>query len=1015
MPINDQRPYVQISIANMKIIALLDSGASRSICGTPGIIFLNSLGVKLTKNPIENIRTLDHTEHVSTGAYHVPIRCGDREHVISILAVPSLQQSFLLGIDFWRVFNVTLSSNDQLWDIQINCLSTQQQSPAKVINYDNLDPKQRAVINQIRDEFQRLSAKGLGRTTAITHVINTEGSLPIKQRYYPVSPAIQQRMKGEIERMLALDVIEESSSPWSSPLVMVNKPNGKIRLCLDSRKLNSVSKKDQYPLPYVSNILDRLGEARFLSSIDLREAFWQIPLEENSKEATAFVAPGIGFYQFKVLPYGLHNATQTMQRLMDRLFRHREDVFVYLDDIVIATPTFQKHVEVLREVLDKLESNKLTVNFEKCQFCQPRLSFLGYEVDEKGLHTSTKKVEAILNFPKPTTTTELRSFAGLAGWYRRFVQDYASMVAPLYELTKTKKKKDKLEWNEEADQAFNEIKTALSTAPVLATPNFSLPFYVHCDASKKGIGGVLTQIQNGEEHPIAFVSRQFHGAERNYSTTEQECLAVVFSLEKFRPYVEGYHFTVYTDHASLKWLMKLEQPSGRLARWCVKLQQYDCEIIHKKGKDNVVPDALSRAHPEIGLVEVAVEDSDEWYIKMLAKVALSPDDYGQWTIEEGKLYKAADNADEGQKSWKLVIPESSKLAVLQECHDDERAGHFGTFKTHRRIAEKYYWPRMLQYVKKYVRSCDVCKSNKPAPSNKTFLMGKFKDIHEPWQMISLDLMGPLPRSSAGNCWLLVITDWFTKYPILAPLRKATAKKITEIVEDRVFLTHGVPEIIIADNGGQFVGKEFANLRARYKVPRFWKNALYHPQNNPTERTNRTIKTAIKAYIGNNHRKWDVNIPQVSLAIRTAVNDSTGYSPFFLNTGRQYISSGNEYELNRKKSNTSVNEDRDQHASTLFHSHSDVFLDVQRRLRRAYDQNAKQYNKGKTKVSFQVGEIVWKKNYVLSDASKFFAAKLAPRFIKCIVVEKKSDLVYVLESMDGHQLGTWHIKDLKPDS
>jgi RNase H-like domain found in reverse transcriptase/Reverse transcriptase (RNA-dependent DNA polymerase)/Integrase zinc binding domain/Integrase core domain len=919
-----------------------------------------------------------------------------------------------MGVDFWHIFGGILSSHNNQFSFEIGGLSILDPD-CQVIGLDNLTPDQRQGIDSVSNKFKWLSDQGLGRTSLIHHIIDTQNALPIKQRYYPVSPQIQKQMKEEIDRMLALDVIEESFSPWSSPLVMVKKPNGKIRLCLDSRKLNSVTKKDNYPLPYMSTILDRLGEARYLSSIDLREAFWQIPLTDASKEATAFVAPGIGFYQFKVLPYGLHNATQTMQRLMDRLFRHREDVFVYLDDVVIATPTFAKHIEVLNEVFEKLRDSGLTVNYEKCQFCLPRMSFLGYEVDEKGLHTSAKKVEAIMNFPKPVTVTQMRSFNGLASWYRRFVKDFATISAPLYELTKSKKKKEKLDWTPDADKAFNEVKTALCTAPVLATPNFDLPFFVHCDASQEGVGGVLTQVQEGEEHPIAFVSRKFNDAERNYSTTEQECLAVVFSIEKFRPYIEGYHFTVYTDHASLKWLMRLEHPSGRLARWCVKLQQFDFDILHKKGSENVVPDILSRMYtPEIGLLDFTPQEADAWYLQMLAKVRHAPEKYGQWAVQNEKLYKATDNADYGLQHWKLVVPDSAKAAIFAECHDHPKAGHFGIFKTQRRIAEKYYWPRMARDVKAYVSNCDVCKACKPAKTNKTYLMGKYKEVHEPWQMISIDLMGPLPRSSAGHAWLLVITDWFTKYPILTPLRQASAKKVVEVLEIKVFLEQRVPEIIIADNGSQFAGKEFNELLRRYQVPKFWKNALYHPQNNPTERTNRIIKTTMKAYINENHRKWDVLLPQIQLAMRTAVNEATGYSPYFLNTGRHYNSSGNDYTLNRKETNSPVSEDRAELVDGRLTKLAEVFTNVCKRMRAAYERNVTQYNKGKNKMEFQIGDIVWKRNYVLSDAIKHFTAKLAPRFIKCRVIDKKSDLIYLLETMDGQPLGAWHIKDLKPD-
>lgn len=325
--------------------------------------------------------------------------------------------------------------------------------------------------------------------------------------------------------MLAEGIVEPSKSGWSSPVVLVRKSDGSYRFCVDYRQLNSVTKRDAYPLPYISNILDRLRDARVLSSVDIKSAYWQVPLAESSKEKTAFTVPNRGLFQFRRMPFGLHNAPATWQRLIDAVLGAdlEPNVFVYLDDIIIISKDFPTHVEILEKVFQRLTDANLAINWDKCNLCRAELKYLGYTVNRNGLHVDPGKVDAILNYPTPKKVRDVRKFVGLASWYRRFVPNFSSLIAPLTELLK---KNRKWKWTREQEQAMEWIKEKLVSAPILSCPDFNLPFFLQTDASSSGLGAILFQQYADGDRVIAYASRSLTASEKKYSVTEQECLAV---------------------------------------------------------------------------------------------------------------------------------------------------------------------------------------------------------------------------------------------------------------------------------------------------------------------------------------------------------------------------------------------------------------------------------------------------------------------------------------------------------
>lgn len=958
----------------------------------------------------------------------LPVVYNDTCEIIKTHIIPSIDSPLLLGIDFWSKFKIfpnNLAAITYLTKEDPTILKVTKVTEETYLNsYDNLDDRQKIIADSILEKYKEISFenKGLGRTHLIKHHIDTGQAEPIRQRYYRMSPVKQRIITEQVDEMLAMDVVEYCESPWSSPVLVVGKKDGKPRFCLDSRKLNSITKKDAYNLPYVSEILDNLKESRYMSSIDLSKAFWQIPIYESDQEKTAFFVPGRGSLKFKVTAFGLSNAPATQQRLVDMLFGPEFElrVFCYLDDIIIISKSFEEHVTLLNRVLDKLRLANLTINLSKCKFFRNQLKYLGYVVDEQGLRTDPEKVEAILNFPTPTTRKEVKRFLGTASWYRRFIPNFSTIAGPLNLLTSTKKKAPPFLWSPEAEQSFLELKSLLVKAPVLACPNFNLPFEVHTDASDFGIGAMLSQTINGVEHPVAYMSRSLSGAERNYSVTEREALAVLIALEHWRCYLEnGHTFSVFTDHAALKWFFSLTNPSGRLARWGVRLASFDFVIKHRSGKDNVIPDALSRTLPVSTIVtdststQAAIPNTvDEWYLNIYKGCQSNPTSFPNYRIENNVLYRymKSNNQLTSEFSWKEVVPQELRDGVIAQNHAEPIAAHFGIYKTYKRMLLRYYWPGMYSNVASFVTNCDVCLAYKQPTFGTLGKMGRPKTCSRPFQTLSIDFVGPLPRSRRQNSYILVLTCCFSKYCLVFPLRQANATAVCKILEDSVFLVHGVPQTLLMDNGSQFISRELNSLLAKYKVPNIHFTPKYTPQVNTVERYNKTIVTAIASFVNDDHRAWDINLPKIQFAINNSVNEVTGYTPSFLIHGRELVTCGSHY-TESDIPNELIFLPRDIYAENLGHL-AGIFDNVQAALWHSHQKSTQRYNLRRKHAEFSAGDIVWKRCFFQSDKGSHFAKKLAPKFEKCRVKKKKSPLVYILEDMSGREIGAWHIKDMK---
>ncbi|XP_039513052.1 uncharacterized protein LOC120468602 [Pimephales promelas] len=457
---------------------------------------------------------------------------------------------------------------------------------------DHLSPSQLTDIKNLQTEFADVFSPLPGRTNLIQHHVETDPGAVVRCRPYRLPEHKKKVVQDELETMLDLGVIEESNSDWASPIVLVPKPDGSVRFCVDYRKVNAVSKFDAYPMPRIDELLDRLGSARFYSTLDLTKGYWQIPLSPMSKEKTAFTTP-FGLHQFVTLPFGLFGAPATFQRLMDRILRpHAAYAAAYLDDIIIYSNDWQRHMQYLRAVLKTLRRAGLTANPKKCAIGRVEVKYLGFHLGHGQVRPQIDKTAAVATCPSPKTKKEVRQFLGLAGYYRRFVPNYSDLASPLTDLTK-KGAPDTIQWTEQCQWAFTQIKAALCGGPLLHAPDFSLPFILQTDASDRGLGAVLSQ-EVGGERPVLYISRKLSKRETMYSTIEKECLAIRWAVLTLRYYLLGREFTLCSDHAPLQWLHRMKDTNARITRWYLALQPFKFQVVHRPGTQMAVADFLSR-------------------------------------------------------------------------------------------------------------------------------------------------------------------------------------------------------------------------------------------------------------------------------------------------------------------------------------------------------------------------------------------------------------------------------------
>ena len=839
-----------------------------------------------------------------------------------------------------------------------------------------------------------------GETDLVSMEINTEGASPRRQAPRRMPFIVRQEVAKQLEEMQRNGVVEPSSSPWSSPVVMVRKKDGSHRFCVDYRALNAVTKADTFPLPRIDDLLDRLGGARYFTTLDLASGFWQIRVEPTSREKTAFATPH-GLYEFLVMPFGLTNAPAVFQRLMQRVLTGlnpedgKEFVSAYIDDILVFSASLQDHLAHLTKVIDRLREVNLKLKPAKCKFVREEVEYLGHVITSGGLKPNVRLTSAVQEFPRPRNVHEVRRFLGMASYYRRFIPNFARIAQPLHHLTA---KNVTFSWSADTESAFTTLKAKLVTPPVLAYPRFGEDFTLETDASIQGLGAVLSQKQeDGKPHPIAYASRALNPAEKNYSVTELETLAVVWAVTHFHSYLYGCRVTVLTDHSAVKAVLETSNPTGKHARWWTRVYGRGVQsvsIVYRAGKENVSADALSRSPRDPAPVEGIAQDETQVAAVAARDVptllqadpvpSQSQDHYGieqrkDPRLEEmmeflgnGSLPSDGDRAkklaaqeplfsllgdvlyyiDHKRENRKRVaVPQHLREQLLRENHKGLYGGHFAGQRVYNTLVRHWWWEGMYADAMIFCKQCPECAIVTGASRQHRPPLHPIP-VERPFQKVGVDIMD-LPRTDRGNRHVVVFQDLFTKWPMVFAVPDQKAERIARLLCEEIVPFFGVPEALLSDRGTNLLSHLMLDVCELLGVEKL-NTTAYHPEcDGMVERLNRTLKTILRKRAAEFGPQWDCHLPGLLWAYRNTPHESTGEKPSFLLFGWDCRSPTEAALLpvSTKVTACSVEDYREELILTLSSAREaalDSIRAAQRRYKSQYDRRADDYQ-------YRVGE------------------------------------------------------------
>ncbi|KAI5753968.1 hypothetical protein M8J77_004729 [Diaphorina citri] len=1008
-------PRINITLEGNLLTALLDSGSFKNFI--PKSLLSAEQLKRLYPSQYSKACLANGSSQMKIiGFVDISLEIGSMKFYSKFAVVDNLSEQVILGKPF-------LKNTASIIDFQTNCLILGKEGRETVyfIGYvpttndvftvddaeintaftSDLKARLKKLLEKYSTVFD--NSKPLSQTKDITHKINMKNNKVINCMNYKVSAEKKQIISDQVKEMLDQNLIEPSTSPYNSPVVLVAKDDKEPRFCVDYRKINEWSHDEDTENLNIKELINDIGQNTIYSTIDLKRGYWQIKLEETSKPYTAFTTPDNRKFQWKVLPFGLKGSPGTFIRLMRKTLEGFLGKFcqVFLDDILVYSKTMEDHFHHLELVFERLKLHQLRASLKKCHFGKDELSYLGHTITPESNKVQEAHVLAIQNAPVPTSKKKLQSFLGLCNWLRDFVPKSSEVMNPLTAILHRKP----FRWNETDTVHFNKIKETFQNLEPLHRPDYNLTFILQTDASDIGISATLYQEDaEGKRRIISNASSKLNPTEKRYHINEKECLAVVWAVKKYRGYLDGKKFILRTDSKAVTWLEKFKDSKSKLVRWALLLQEFSFEIQHVKGTENELPDAMSRQPldtpvgkdaenwsrmlcPELSqdgsihvnavveidlLQQIKAEQREDSYCKNIVKHLEENKDYKSNKYKLDDLLYIRNGPD---TDFKILLPKTLTNKVIELHHSDDLYCHPGRDQTLLAIKKQFAWPGMNKEVARYVKKCEVCARVKTAGrTTKTHLTPRAPT--SPMHTVSVDLMGPYVRSKKGKNYLLVAMDTFSKWTEAYPVSNPDSKKILPLLEE-FFARFGYPLVVITDNGPQFSSKIWKEQMTKWNIQHHT-IAAYTARQNPVERQNQVIKNKLRVFLlENNHKTWDVNIQKILFSMRNSVNAGTKYSPAELMFGK--------------------NIRHPQDLKTLFNDsvEEDEYVDQKRQSLRLLEKKARdnmfkykeKYASKETPKPLEPAQEVYLRNHQLSSAPNNVTASLLPRWHGPYIIQK----------------------------